>query len=605
MALYTPESKERVRDAVDFAEVVSARTELRRAGVNRLEGLCPFHDERTPSFGIDPVKKVYHCFGCGMGGDVFRFVQETEGLDFPAAMEALADRYGVELEREQEDPEQERRRHRRERLLELLERSAGYYARYLWEADEAANAREYLAARGLGEETLRAFRVGYSPSAWDHMLVRSRRAGFTEEELRAAGLAQRSKERGTLYDRFRGRLMFPLADARGRVLGFGARALRDNQQPKYLNSGEGEVYHKGRQLFGADLARAQAARDQLVILVEGYTDVLAMHQAGLANAVGLMGTALTEHQVAELSRLTGADGRVVLALDADASGQEAMERAARVAAGRDLDLRVVELPAGADPADLVTSEGADAMRKRVEGSMPFARFRVERVLDASDTSSADGRDRALARVREAISPLPPSALREELVRLVAGRLGLSEQLVGSLTATTGPTPAPPARPGAPGPAAAGGRARVALDRREQIERTFLALCIALPEAGRDALRRVDLDSHFTNGLLRRAAAHLREHLVAPLDGIAVGDGELESLLAELSLRAAGEPAEPATLEVQTLQLETARLEREIAMARASGSLDVSDYAETLSRVRQDLDDAMDRAMEARPAEPAG
>jgi DNA primase len=399
--------------------------------------------------------------------------------------------------------------------------------------------------------------------------------------------------------------MFPLADARGRVLGFGARALRDNQQPKYLNSGEGEVYHKGRQLFGADIARAQAARDQLVILVEGYTDVLAMHQAGLANAVGLMGTALTEHQVAELSRLTGADGRVVLALDADASGQEAMERAARVAAGRDLDLRVVELPAGADPADLVTSEGADAMRKRVEGSMPFARFRVERVLDASDTSSADGRDRALARVREAISPLPPSALREELVRLVAGRLGLSEQLVGSLTATTGPTPAPPARPGAPGPAAAGGRARVALDRREQIERTFLALCIALPEAGRDALRRVDLDSHFTNGLLRRAAAHLREHLVAPLDGIAVGDGELESLLAELSLRAAGEPAEPATLEVQTLQLETARLEREIAMARASGSLDVSDYAETLSRVRQDLDDAMDRAMEARPAEPAG
>jgi len=438
MALYTPESKERVRDAVDFTEVVSARTELRRAGANRLEGLCPFHDERTPSFGIDPVKKVYHCFGCGVGGDVFRFVQDTEGLDFPAAIEALADRYGVELEREHEDPAQERRRHRRERLLELLERSTGYYARYLWEADEAADAREYLAARGLGEETLRAFRVGYAASAWDHMLVRSRRAGFTEDELRAAGLAQRSKERGTLYDRFRGRLMFPLADARGRVLGFGARALRDNQQPKYLNTSEGEVYHKGRQVFGADLARAEAAKAGLVILVEGYTDVLAMHQAGFVNSVGLMGTALTEDQVAELSRLTGADGRVVLALDADASGQEAMERAARVAAGRDLDLRVVELPAGADPADLVAAEGADAMRGRVQGSVPFARFRIERVLDASDTSSADGRDRALARVRESLAGLPASALREELVRLVAGRLGLSEQLVGSLTAVPAP-----------------------------------------------------------------------------------------------------------------------------------------------------------------------
>ena len=170
MARYTDESKERVRAAVDMIDLVSARTELRRAGPTRYEGLCPFHDERTPSFGIHPVDKVYHCFGCGAGGDVFAYVQETEGLDFGAAIEFLADRYGVELEREHEDPQAAARRERRERLLGLLERTAAYYARYLWESEEAGDARVYLAGRGLAEETLRRFRVGYAPKPWDHMV---------------------------------------------------------------------------------------------------------------------------------------------------------------------------------------------------------------------------------------------------------------------------------------------------------------------------------------------------------------------------------------------------------------------------------------------------
>src|SRR5436305_811410 len=226
MARYSADAKEQVRDAVDMVDLVSSRTELRRAGANRFEGLCPFHDERTPSFGIDPVKKVYHCFGCGSGGDVFRFVQETEGVDFQGALELLADRYAVELEVEDEDPRTAARRRRRERLYALLERYAAYYARYLWEAAEAADARAYVAARGLDEATLRRFRVGYAASAWDHMYTRSRSAGFSDEELLAAGVVQRSRERGTLYDRFRGRLTFPLADQRGRGGGAAAAAAR-------------------------------------------------------------------------------------------------------------------------------------------------------------------------------------------------------------------------------------------------------------------------------------------------------------------------------------------------------------------------------------------
>jgi DNA primase len=211
MARFSSDSRERVRDAVDMIDLVGTRTELKRAGANRYQGLCPFHDERTPSFGIDPLNKLYHCFGCGKGGDCFTFVEETEGMRFPEAMQFLADRYNVELEVEAEDPQEAARRARRERLLELLERTATFYVRHLWESQEAAGARRYLAERGLDEATLREFRVGYAPSAWDTVLLASRRAKFSNEEIAASGLAVRGKDGGRIYDRFRRRITFPLS----------------------------------------------------------------------------------------------------------------------------------------------------------------------------------------------------------------------------------------------------------------------------------------------------------------------------------------------------------------------------------------------------------
>ena len=421
MARYTDESRDRVRDAVDMVDLVGSRVELRRAGVNRFEGLCPFHDERTPSFGINPAEKLYYCFGCGEGGDAFKFVQETEGVGFAGALEYLADRFGVALELVEEDPAAAQRRAERERLLELLERTAAFYVRYLWDSEEAAHAREYLAGRGLQEGALREFRVGYAPSAWDKVLVASRRNGFSDRELVAAGLASRSQKEGRTYDRFRRRIMFPLCDQRGRVLGFGARAMGADQKPKYLNSSDNVVFHKGRHLFGADIARAPAAKAAAVVVAEGYTDVIAMHQAGLRHTVGLMGTALTEEQVGELARLAPT---VLLALDADAAGQEAMLRGARVAARRNLTLRVVALPPGSDPADLVAQEGARAMADRVDASVPFVRFRVERELAAGDLASAEGKDAAIGALRPVFAQLPASAMREELIGLVADRTEL-------------------------------------------------------------------------------------------------------------------------------------------------------------------------------------
>jgi DNA primase len=571
MTRYTDDSKERVRDAVDMVDLVGTRTELRRAGANRYEGLCPFHEERTPSFGIDPTKKVFYCFGCGAGGDAFRFVQLAEGLDFKDSLEHLADRYGVHLEPVEEDPAEAERRRARDRLLELLERTAAFYVRYLWDSGEAAPAREYLASRGLDEAVLREFRVGYAPSAYDTLLRAVRRSGFSSREVFDAGLAVRSRGEGMVYDRFRRRIMFPLCDLRGRVLGFGARALGADQKPKYVNSAEGAVYSKGRHLFGADIARAAAAKAGSVIVAEGYTDVIAMHQAGLRNTVGLMGTAMTDEQVGELARLAP---RVQLALDADGAGQEAMLRAARVAAGRRLELRVVPLPAGTDPADLVAAEGPRAMQRLVDASVPFVRFRVERELSAGDLATAEGKDAVIAALGPVFAPIPPSALREELIALVADRTNLSPAMVGSWLArgaqgqraAAGPAVGP--RAGSPERAAPPAAPR-SLDTSARAERDFLVQCVASPSSGTVELAALDIEATFTDELMRRAALHLRDHLEAPTDGVEAND-PLSGVMAELAVRAAREGGSATAFRGARIDLELAAVRREKAAARADG-----------------------------------
>jgi DNA primase len=593
MPRYTDDSRDRVRDAVDMVDLVGTRVELRRAGANRMEGLCPFHEERTPSFGINPAEKLFYCFGCGEGGDAFKFVQLTEGVDFKGSLEYLADRYGVELEVVEEDAASAERRRERERLLELLERTAAFYVRYLWESAEAAQAREYLAGRGLEEGALREFRVGYAPSAWDKVLVASRRASFTDRELVAAGLASRGRE-GRTYDRFRRRIMFPLCDSRGRVLGFGARAMGVDQKPKYLNSSDNAVYHKGRHVFGADIARAPAAKASTVIVAEGYTDVIAMHQAGLRHTVGLMGTALTEEQVGELARMAST---VLLALDADAAGQEAMLRAARVAARRSLSLRVVALPPGSDPADLVAAEGARAMEERVEASVPFVRFRVERELGAADLASAEGKDAAIAALRPVFAQIPPSAMREELIGLVADRTGLAPALVASWLAQ-GLQPAAASAGAGNGPARAPvAPSRAALDALGRAERAFLAQCLASPTAGRDALASLDLDTWFSNDLTRHAAALLQRELATGASEYPDEDEELGRLIASLRVQSGGMSSSDAALEAERLGLEVQRVSRDIESAKTAAAGDVTRLVAQRQELERRRDAAIARAME--------
>jgi DNA primase len=580
---YTADSRDRVRDAVDMLALVSEHTELRRAGATEYVGRCPFHDERTPSFGVNPIEKVYYCFGCQASGDVFTFVMETEGLDFSGALQTLADRFGVELQTEQEDPRAAQRRQRRERLQSLLGRAATYYARYLWEAREAQPAREYLQGRGLREETLREFRVGYAPSAWDRILTASRRTGYSDEELLTVGLAQRSQNRpGQIYDRFRERIMFPSTDARGNVIGFGARAMRENQRPKYLNTAEGELYHKRRVLFGLDRARAAAAKAGTVILVEGYTDVLALHQAGLQNAVGIMGTALTEEQISELERVAKV---LVLCLDADVAGQQAMLRAAKLTDDRNLELRVVPLPNGSDPAELIERAGADALRERVDASVPFVAFHVERILERNDLSSAEGRDRAFNQLEPALRGLRRGLFGDALLRRVAARLELTEAQLGSLIeGAARQNGAPAANPGTgPNPPAH------LVDHGERAERAFLALCIALPDAGARTLFGTDLDRLITSEELRRAARHIAGRTRTPLADLPSGDEPLARTVAGLVQEAGrGGQVSEHELEHARLVLERTRLDRAIRRARAEGATEIPELARERETVRDQI-----------------
>jgi DNA primase len=581
MALISEESLERVKQAVDIVEVISAHTDLRRQGA-RWVGLCPFHEERTPSFSVDAGEKLYHCFGCGVGGDTIKFVEEKEGLGFAEAVELLAERYGIELQREREDPRAEARRQQRRRLGDLLDRVAAFYANFLWDSPEAAKAREYLAERGLGEETLRAFGVGYAPSAWDTVLVRGQRAGFSVDELRAVGLAQRGRSGGE-YDRFRERIMFPIRDRRGRTVGFGGRAMRSDQGAKYVNTAETDFFHKSRMLYGIDRAKDAIAKAGRAVVVEGYTDVLALHPAGVEEAIGVMGTAITEEQVAALS---GMVDEVVLALDADAAGQEAMLRAQRVAAGRRVRLRVAAMPPGEDPAEMMAEEGgAERFATLVEEAVELPAFQVGLVLERTDVGSPAERDRALGEIAPVLAGMGETASRDDLVRRVAGQLDLEPALVmGRVTAAQptsgGGSAAVPAAEGAAGPRTRQGGE---LTSRERRERALLAMCIALPGEGKEYLARLT-DEHLSPSGVR-AAAWLREHPEDPASNLPHDDDELSGLIAELVILAHDEPASPEAMELNYLLLEQRRLESLIA---AAGEADDYERRAALSRERATL-----------------
>jgi DNA primase len=508
-----------VRAATDMVELVSQYTPLRKVGA-RYTGRCPFHDERTPSFSVNPADKLYHCFGCGKGGDAITFVRETEQLDFAEAVEWLAERFRVTLEYEELSPQVEEARRRRERLFAVLEQATSFYERHLWESAAGEPVRAYLEGRGLQEPACREFRLGLSPG--HGLTAKAQQKGFNAGELRAAGLAN---ARGNDY--FPRRLMFPVADARGRVVGFQARKLHEDDplRGKYVNSPEGELFHKSAILYGLNLARQAIAKQERAIVVEGNTDVIALRQAGLEPVVASMGTALTEQQLRELSRLTR---RLYLCFDADAAGEAAAMRGMELAVKRDLDVRVVPLPPGLDPA-----EAPDGFEERLEGAVSFPLYRVKLIVD-------DPEDRQTAH-REAkafLDGLGDSPERHDAWRYVNDKLGMTVQLQSAVyTMKAAPV------------------SQRVLDAGDRLERDLLAACLAFPSLS-EALRQIPED-HFDSALHRR----LRAVILGERQ-----DEEVVPALAELDALAASEAIDEATAKELLLRLRERFLRRRLVDA---------------------------------------
>ena len=568
MARIAQSSIEQVVATADIVEVVGQYTDLKKAGAN-YSGRCPFHEERTPSFSVNPSEKLYYCFGCGAGGNLIGFVMAKENMDFPEAVEYLADKYGVALEYEESSARGDAERRRRERLRALLEQATVYYERVLREAKAAAPAREYLEGRGLSEEVCRAFRVGYSLPGWEKLRDAALAKGFTEQDLLDAGLVIPGK-RGRPYDRFRGRIMFPLGDERGRTLGFGARTMGD-EKPKYLNSPETPLYHKSEALFGLDKAKAEARREDRVYVVEGYTDVMALAQAGVANVVASMGTALTGQQLERMARLTHT---IFLCYDADAAGIGAMQRALKLGRRMNLSLHVVRVPDGLDPADYVLSgAGGDGFRKLAGDAQTLLQFHVRLALATHDLDRPDGRARAFAQIREVLSEAATPMERDDELRYVADRLQLSAESVRYLVSGGGSPAVAAAGEGratarGSGPAVASGGAH-------ELEVRFLAGCLAQPQAGREALAGVD-ESFFATAETRAALAAVKARLAAEEAGNTLQTGENEAagcggaeVLAEVIVRAGRERFTPTVVEELFLRLQEAQVSRLIARLKVT------------------------------------
>ncbi len=554
VALIRQESIDTVIEASDMLELVAPYTTLKKVGGGYM-GRCPFHSEKDPSFSIDTVKKVYYCFSCGAKGNVVNFVMEKEGLDFPDAIKSMAERYGVKLQYEESSPEEEERRRRRERSYSLLDQAASYYARVLRESAAAAAAREYLAERGFKTEVIDEFRLGFSPAGGRDLLTKAAAKGYSEDELLAAGLLR--ERDGRRYDYFRGRLMFPFTDHRGRVLGFGARVLGDGK-PKYLNSPDSDVYHKKYLLFGLGNARQASTREDRVYIVEGYTDVLALHQVGIANVVASMGTALTESQLKEVSRYTK---NVYLALDADAAGRQAMLRALDVSKKLDLTIRLVQMPGGSDPADLVLAEGgAERFRELAAEALALLEYQVHETLASADLDTADGKFRALEALKPILAGAVNAVERDEQSRIIADRLRLSPENMAYLL-----------KPAAKveGTVGEGGTQRRVLSQEEIAERSFLSICLANPgEAGRYLQDMTE--AHFTTEPNRSAFHWIKGKLggtgngtVIDASSMAAAGGGVESILPELLIRSETEANSPEALPELFMKLNVAELSRRI------------------------------------------
>lgn len=511
-----------VREKSRIDDVISAYVTLKSAGGGNLKGLCPFHDEKSPSFNVTPSRGMYHCFGCGAGGDVIKFVMEIDGLGFTETVERLADKVGVQLRYEEGGPQRATGGPQRPRLVEAHKVTAAWYAELLATSPEAATARQFLAERGFDQAAAATFGVGFSPRGGDDLVKHLRQQGFRDDELVASGLAG-DNNRG-LYDRFRGRLMWPIRDSSGDVIGFGARRIFDDDriEAKYLNTPETPIYKKSQVLYGIDLARREIARASQAVIVEGYTDVMACHLAGVKTAVATCGTAFGDDHGRVIRRLLQDHdefrGEVIFTFDGDEAGQKAALRAFEGDQNFAGQTYVAVEPSGLDPCDLRLQQGDAAVRELVARRVPLYRFVLGNVVSRYDLDRADGRIDAMRDAARLVTAIRDRSKVDAFARELAGMLGIDpndvQREVRRAAARGSAT--------APQPAAAPQRATADLpdarDPRFTLERETLKLVLQHPEVIAPLLGEVD-EHDFTHPAYRAVWA-----VVTAAGGVGSADG---------------------------------------------------------------------------------
>ncbi len=496
MARIAEEKIQEIRDRVDIVDVVSGYLPLKRSGANH-QGLCPFHQEKTPSFNVNAARQIFHCFGCGVGGNVFSFLMRMEGLSFPDAVRRLAEKVGVEIEEEELSPGDLRRRELRDRMMRINETAGAFYHQLLIEADVAAPARRYLRQRGYESETVQMFQLGYAPEGWEVLAKHLAAKKFSTEEMRQTGLIRPGKQGRGDYDLFRQRLLFPIQDLQGRIVAFGGRVL-DDSLPKYINSPETDVYQKGQVLYGLYQAREAMRHNGTALVVEGYFDVLALHRAGFTNAVATCGTALTSDHARLLKRYAE---KVLLIFDQDAAGRQATFRAMDTLLPSGLAVSVIAMPAGEDPDSLLKNAGEEGFRRCLEAARPVLEVFIDDQLSVHD-DTVEGRARAANQVLDRIRRLPDDLERSLYLQRLAGLIGLNvEELKaklrgGSASETTARRPRPVRTAAAKQPVDAG-----------QTQKYLLRLML-IDVTLRQRVRDEGVDELFLDADYRSLAAHL-------------------------------------------------------------------------------------------------
>ena len=410
----------------DIVSVVNEYVPLKRKGSN-YQGLCPFHNEKTPSFSVSPGKQIFHCFGCGKGGNVFRFIMDIEGVSFLEAVERLAKRANVTLPEKEMTAAQRAKLEQRKRYLKINNFAARYYQKILLETEAGRPYREYLQKRQIDEEIIQKFQLGATPSGWDNLYQNLKKRGVTTQEMLDLGLISASRREGQYIDRFRNRLMFPIGNEKGEIIAFGGRIIdKDSSPQKYLNSPDTPLFHKSRNLYGLHLARNSIRNQDMAIIVEGYMDVISCHQHGITNAVAPLGTAFTPEQGRLLMRSTYQIG---ISFDGDAAGIKATMRCLDILSDLGATARVIQIPDQADPDEFLKKYGKEAFLQLIEDSQELVMYKIARYMETTNTDSIRGKMKVVEQLLPDLRKMQSAVARETAVRLVAAQLQVSEKAV--------------------------------------------------------------------------------------------------------------------------------------------------------------------------------